>query len=505
MSADASTAPPTPSLTAQAGWLLAAKLIGFLFTVAAPLIIVRILSQQEFGLYKQVFLFIAAALQLLTFAFYMNVFYFLPRRPAAAPKLVLNVLIVHGAAGLAAMAILLVYPQILATVFASSSLVRYAPAIGMAIFLSLVGYFLEVVATANQDVKFSTLFIIGAQFTKGVATVVAALIGRSLDALLYAAIVQAGIQSAVLMWYLQKRFPGFIGRPDWKLMREQVSYAVPFGVGALVSPHNPDIHMFLVAHRFSAAEYAIYAVGCLQLPFIGLLRQSVVAVMIPRISYLRHHQQDSDIKVLLATAMRKLAMIYWPVYVFLTITAYDFIQFFYTSRYIASVPIFAVYLSVVPLAVFVYDPFTRAFPEHTRFLLKARLIETLLLIIGVYLGMELFGIYGAIVAVITLIVTDYMVVTYKVVEMLAIKWADLRMFRALGRIAACAVTAGVVGYVVRQQLIGRHPLTILLITGVIYCIVYAAMIMLLRVPAEEEVAMVRNKMSQLRRTLRKLA
>ena len=192
--------------------------------------------------------------------------------------------------------------------------------------------------------KYSTSFIVGAQFTKGMATVVAALVGRTLEALLYAAILQAGIQSAVLWWYLQKKFPGFLGRPDWKLMREQLSYAVPFGVGAMISPHNTDIHMFMVAHRFSPAEYAIYAVGCLQLPLIGLLRQSVTAVLIPRISYLQHRRQNRDIVMLLASAMRKLALVYWPVYIFLAVTAYDFIQFLYTPQYIASGPIFLVYL-----------------------------------------------------------------------------------------------------------------------------------------------------------------
>ena len=96
----ASAARRPPSLTVQAGWLLTAKLIGFAFSIAAPLIIVRILSQQEFGLYKQAFLVVTAALNFLPLAFYMNVFYFLPRRPAAGPKIVLNVLIVHGVAGI---------------------------------------------------------------------------------------------------------------------------------------------------------------------------------------------------------------------------------------------------------------------------------------------------------------------------------------------------------------------------------------------------------------------
>jgi O-antigen/teichoic acid export membrane protein len=498
----ASAARRPPSLTVQAAWLLIAKLIGFAFSLAAPLIIVRILTQQEFGLYKQAFLVITAALNFLPLAFSMNVFYFLPRRPAAGPKIVLNVLIVHGAAGFAALAVLLLYPQILDELFGTGDLVRYAPLIGIAACLSLVGFCLEVIATANQDVKYSTTFIIGAQFTKGVATVLAALIGRTLEALLYAAILQAGVQLAVLLWYLRKKFPGFLSRPDWKLMREQVSYAVPFGVGAMVSPHNTDIHMFMVAHRFSPAEYAIYAVGCLQLPLISLLRQSVTAVLIPRISYLQHQQQTHEIIKLLATTMRKLALVYWPVYVFLTVIAYEFIQFLYTSQYIASGAIFQVYLSVLPLAAFLYDPFTRAFPEHTRFLLKARLIETVVLVIGLYFGIQLFGMYGAIVIVVLMVLTDYIVLTYKIVGILGITREHLPLFSALGRIAACAVVAGIAAQMVRMQLTGQRPLPILLISGVIFFVVYVATVVLLHVPTVEETGMLRTKLLQLRRVLR---
>ena len=158
-----------------------------------------------------------------------------------------------------------------------------------------MGYFLEVVATANQDVKYSTIFIISAQFTKGVAMISAALIAGTLQALLYAAIFQALVQCCVLCWYLHKRFPGFLGRPDWQLMREQLRYALPLGIAAAATLAHTDLHMYMVAHSFSPAEYAIYAVGCFQLPLISLLHESVNSVLIPRISYLQQRDEKRNI------------------------------------------------------------------------------------------------------------------------------------------------------------------------------------------------------------------
>ena len=314
----------TPSLTKQAGWLLIAKVVGFVLSFAVPLIVVRVLDQKEFGLYKQIFLMIGTAVPLLTLVFYMNVFYFLPRMPAAGPKIVLNVLIVHAIVGIGSMSILLGHPGLLEKLFGNADLVPYTSLIAVVLCLTIIGYFLEVVATANQDVKYSTIFIISAQFTKGVAMISAALIAGTLQALLYASIFQAVVQCCALGWYLQKRFPGFLSRPDWHLLRDQLKYAIPLGLAANATLAHTDLHMYMVAHSFSPAEYAIYAVGCFQLPLIGLLHESVNSVLIPRISYLQQRDEKREITVLIAAAMRKLGLVFWPMYIFLTVMAAGF-------------------------------------------------------------------------------------------------------------------------------------------------------------------------------------
>ena len=60
-------------------WLASAKAMAFVLGFALPLILVRELSQTEFGLYKQVFLLINTAITILPLGFAMSAFYFLPR------------------------------------------------------------------------------------------------------------------------------------------------------------------------------------------------------------------------------------------------------------------------------------------------------------------------------------------------------------------------------------------------------------------------------------------
>jgi len=67
------------SMTALVVWLMFAKSLAFIVSLALPLLLVRKLSQAEFGSYKQAFLVIGTAVAILPFGFGTSAFYFLPR------------------------------------------------------------------------------------------------------------------------------------------------------------------------------------------------------------------------------------------------------------------------------------------------------------------------------------------------------------------------------------------------------------------------------------------
>ena len=62
-----------PSLTREASWLLLARTAGFALTFALPMLLVRTLTQHEFGVYKQAFLIVQTALTVLPLGFGMGV------------------------------------------------------------------------------------------------------------------------------------------------------------------------------------------------------------------------------------------------------------------------------------------------------------------------------------------------------------------------------------------------------------------------------------------------
>jgi len=200
------------------------------------------------------------------------------------------------------------------------------------IWIWIFSTFLETVAIANQEIRVATAFIVTAQFTKTVMMGGAVIAFATVEAFIYAAMIQGIIQTFVLLCYLRSRFPGFWRGFNPAFFREQMVYAIPYGLAGVLWMAQNDIHNYFVGYKFSSAEFAIYAYGCFEIPLIAMLSDSVTSVLIPRMNALQHAGDREEMIRLTARAMQKLALFCFPIYVFLLITSHTFIITLFTGE-----------------------------------------------------------------------------------------------------------------------------------------------------------------------------
>ena len=488
------------SLTVRTVWLVFGKTLAFAFSFALPLLLVRRLSQQDFGLYKQVFLVIGTAINILPLGFGMSAFYFLPRGEKHG-QIVLNVLLFNGVIGSLACAALIIRPGILAAVFNGSELAEFAPLIAVVILLWVTSSFLEIVAVAHQEPSLATIFIVCAQLSKTTLLLAAAVLTGSVRALLYAAAAQGILQTAILLVYLRSRFHGFWRRFDWETMKSQLSYALPLGIASVILQLQSDLDNYFVSHKFGAASYAVYAIGCFNLPLMMILSESVGSVMIPRVSQLQKVGGHREIIELVARMMRKLSAVYFPVYALLLLTGPQFITILFTSRYLASWPIFAINLTLVPLSIVTSgcDPVLRAYAEHRYYLIKVRIMALAVLVLCLWEGLRLFGMLGAISVVIGVSLIERVVTASKVASILKLRTADFRLFGDIGKLAVATLIAAAVTAAVKTFALGANPFVVFAGSAATLSIVYVASINLLRVLTPGEISIVRRQLGRLRR------
>jgi O-antigen/teichoic acid export membrane protein len=433
----------TPSLKSQSAWLLFAKAVGFVFSFLLPLLVVRFLTQEKVGVYRQVFQVIATSVAILPLGVAISAYYFLSRETARRAAAVLNILIFNFIVGGAACLALFLYPQILGNIFHNEEITRLAPRIGVVIWLWIFSSFLETVAVANGEARAATAFIILAQFTKTLLMTSAVILFASVEAFVYAAMIQAALQTCVLFVYLNSRFPRFWTQFDFAFFREQLVYALPFGFAGLLWTLQTDIHNYFVGYRFSASDYAIYAYGCFELPLIAMISESVTSVLIPRMSRLQAENDKREMIRLTVRAMQKLAFFYFPIYVFLLITAQTFIVTLFTRNYAASVPIFLINITLMPFYIWIVDPIVRSYKELGRFLLTLRVFIFAALVSALYFGIQNFDLRGMITIVVAAVLTEKFISSIAVLRKLEVRSADVYLLKDVAKTAVCALLAGI--------------------------------------------------------------
>src|SRR5947207_2679735 len=116
--------------------------------------------------------------------------------------------------------------------------------------------------------------------------------------------------------------------------------------------------------------------------------------MIPRVGVLHKDRDPREIILLTARVMRKLAAVFFPLYVFLMVVGREFLIVLFTPAYSASWPILAINLTLIPAAVWVFDPVARAYAHRRFFLLRVKLFMFTLICVVLWFGTARLGLLG---------------------------------------------------------------------------------------------------------------
>jgi O-antigen/teichoic acid export membrane protein len=430
------------------------------------------MDREQYGLYKQAFLLVTTAMTVLPLGVPMSAFYFLARESARRRETVLNIVMFHVAVGGLACGTLVIYPSILTAIFHDARLTPYSAWIGVTILFWITGAFLDIVPVANDEVRLASVFIVGIQASRALIFVGAVLLFGTLRSLLAAAVLHGLIQTVVLACYLESRFAGFWRAFHWQMAREQFSYALPLGAAGLLMMVQTDLHNYFVSNRFGPALFAVYSIGTLQLPLMGLIWEAANSVLITRVSVLQKRNDHREIVSLVARAARKLAVVYFPVYVFLMVAGRQFIQVLFTVRFAHSWPIFAVNLTLLPLGIVLLDPLYRAFERERYFLLRLRLALAAVLVASLWLFTARAGLPGVMAIVVVSAAVERIVMAIHFGRLLGVTSRDLVLLRDIGKLAMAAMAAGAVAILVRLALGTRGDLGVLAGCGAAFAVVY---------------------------------
>lgn len=425
----------------QALWMATAKGIALVLALALPLILVRWLDPEQLGLYRQAFQVLTTILSLLGLQVAASAYYFMPREPERKSQVALNVLVFYLAIGAIVALIFASFPRWVTPLMNGDSLVPVVPLLGATILLWLVGQNLESVVIANGDIRWSSVATVVIQVLKTSLLIGAAILTGGVRGMMVAAVIIGVVHCAVMMGYLRRRFGSFWLGFDWPLFRAQLANALPFGVGGVAYILQFDLHNYYVTSHFTPAEFAVYSIGCFQLPVLNVLVDAVETILLPEIARREKDGQHKRIFSVWISSMRMLAFAIFPVCAMLFVLRREFILTLFTATYAAATSIFAINLFNILLSILLVGTVLRAFPELRYFRIKFCLLLLPVTFGALYLGLQIGGMIGVIAAVALTRAFDAAVTITVVGKRLGVTWQDLKQFAVMGRLALAALIA----------------------------------------------------------------
>lgn len=434
------------SFLGKAGPLVAARLFTALLGISVPLVLARSLSLEDYGTYKQLFL-IAMTLQLiLPFGMAQSLYFFVPRADRTRP-LFAHTLAYMMVAGMVALAIVSLLDGPLAGYFKNPALLDYQWPLGLYVVGILGSYPLEIGLTSQGKTRASACVYLVSDITKTGVLLFPILFGFTLATMMWALAIFALVRLVTTVFVLLKWSRGPLLQPT--LLKQQLLYALPFGAAMALSIPQQYAHQYAVSGVVSPELFAIYAVGCFQLPLVDLLYTPTSEVLMVRLGELEKSGRQHEGTGSFREASGKLAYVFLPLAAFLFAAAPEFIGALFGPRYLPAVPLFRFSVVGIALATFPLDGVLRAC-NQTRWLFLSYLAKFIVTIPLLWVGVREFGMIGGIASWAIAEVFGKALLLARIPTALStpqhrVRFTDVLPWVALGKAALCAVgSAGTV-------------------------------------------------------------
>jgi len=442
------------SLLRSAGPLVAGRAASAVVTFALPIVLARALDQTQYGTYKQIFLAATLALNSLQFGLAQSLYYFLPRTsdPDERRAMLRQTHQILALVGLAAALSLWACGPIIAQRFSNPHILEVALPTGLLAGLLVAASPLDIALTAGGRPGWSAVSAVASDALRAIAMLVPVLLGHGVLGLAWGACAASAVR-----WLasLAVSGGGLLSLPSRFRLSRQIAYAIPYGLAVLLAMPQQQMHQFFVAARATPAVFAIYAVGCMQIPVVGLLYAPVSDVLQVRLATLERTGELHRAGEVFAEAVERLAMVFLPLCATLVALSGPAVRLLYGAPYAPAADVMRVAVASVAIASLPVDGVLRA---------RARTGTLLAVYAGklaatwpmLALGWSAFGMIGAVGAHVVVEACTKAVLLGVVARETRLPALALVRGAKLGRSMAVALAAGAAAAAVSQSV--RSPL-----------------------------------------------
>jgi O-antigen/teichoic acid export membrane protein len=380
-------------LTTQAGLLTASRASGQVLNALVGIVVVRHLSKVEYGTFRQVYLLAATMLQT-ELGFIESLYFFIPNFPKLRSAFIRQSVTIVALMQLLGGTFLLTFRHGIARFFNNPELATCLDLLAVYAGFGLITRIWEVELIAERRTPYAA-FVEGTfEAFKVVSMFVALALSAGIRPLLWALVAANGLKFLAFLVFLGREFHMFADAGPLRQAMPQIGYAMSLWIPAMLNGAiGTQAHQYIVGHYFDPAQYAIYAVACFQIPFVGVLNNSITEVFLVRVTEYRTLRRSLELYDVWINACRKALLLFAAIVAVVVVLAKPIIVVLFTDRYIASAPLFTLMVIGLLFNSMFQDSIFRA---HSAMKTYAcfYVLRGFLSLSFAFIGLKLWGLWG---------------------------------------------------------------------------------------------------------------
>lgn len=467
----------TPSLTIKVALLAIGKTVKRLIGTLSILILVRVLTQDDFGTYKQVLLIVGTIVAISEFSIPKSLLYFVPgaKDKLERDRYLSQSFFLLSIVGMLVSLLLFLFADNISQQFNNPLLKDilsvYAPSIIFLLISQNYFSYLLISLDKHKSASYSYVFV---GLPNSIAILVSILIGLSLIQVFAVSLVVMSLQYITLILLINKQDVSLLIKPKLKFVKEQWLYVLPLSFTLLSGIVSVQIDKLVISHYFAPAIFAVYSVGAMQVPFVSNLFESVGATVLPKIVEYVKSGEKSSVEKLSNKGTRKVALLIFPIFSFLYIFADQIITILYTHQYRDAVPIFRIYLLVILMKVSLCGTIIIA-SGRTGLILRTSIFTLSLNVLLNFILVKHMGLIGPAIATVGSRLLHQGLFVVWVKRIIGLRVSNMFPVATLLKIFFISIISASVCYPLTQ--INLYPIVGLGLAGFMFSVVYIAILM----------------------------
>ena len=426
--------------------LIYGRALSFLISLVIPIALTRLLLKEDYGSYQQLVMIYSIIQAILLLGIPQSLLYFYPR----SEKENHSMLVKQTWAIVAFSSIFVVMAtwggsELMNNMFPEHHLQPFIFLIGIYTGIMLLVMPLQNLLVVEGKESLAMQCMIGFTLIDIIVLPSAAWINSSTLGMVYGIIATAILKAIVVLGYIYFNYLNkkHTGKSYYK---EQLAYGIPVGLTAMIGVINVNIDKYMVAMFFSTSIFGIYYLGSLWAPIFGWIVQSAGQVVTPRLSKAHKDNNLTEMRDLYNQSVEKLVFLFFPLTIFLILVAEPLILTMFTEKFEDAVPIFTIYMILLPTYPFRIGWILMA-SGQTKFLLRlAILMSTINIFLSYYLITTLEGenrLFGIPFATVTVTWLSMFLISYQSISTLQLKISEVYPWKKIFSIIVISLLAGI--------------------------------------------------------------